>query len=834
MSLPPSHEIKNLGRSVFDTEEIFKYLNDRGLEVRRKGDEFEVKECPFCDAGKSKPDNQYKLYVNANTGAFFCHRCREQGSAREFVSRLGGNLSFQKKAQIKNIQPSFDNQKPVRDIWSASIALDDPNAAIGRQYLVSRGLSVPENDQIRFCHELWHGDTQKKYPALIFKISSPDGELVGVQRIFLNSDGTKASITPNKMALGKTKGNAIKFDVPDDVLHLAEGPETSLAVRQAIKEPTWSTVSANGLEAIRIPEHVRKVFIWADKDKSETGEYSAESLFVRLANEDKTVRIVLPEEPIPDGSKCIDWLDVFKAQGESSLIRAYQHAETQGSSNSDNWKEPEKLPEFLPKVDPLDPDQLLPNSIRDWLVDISERMQVPLELPAMTALTALGSIIGRRVCIRPKSRDDWRVFPNLWGLMVAPPSMLKSPVINEVLKPLYRLAEEAQSHFEGEVKERAVDLSIAQKRKEKLERDVDEYFRGKNKEKINLETIKQDLLKIDEEINNLTPVQTRYYVNDATSEKLQEILKSNPAGVLLLRDELIGFLRSLEKQGRDTDRAFFLEAWNGCAPFNIDRISRGTTHLKAVSVSIFGGIQPSVLQRYFSEVIEGDSGGDGLFSRFQLAVYPETLKKYLRVDKVPDGQAREQAQTIFRTILKWGDGTEPREVAFSSGAQDLYYSWSDELGTRLLNDDLSEAFHGLLGKYRSLMPALALIYEAAEVAATGQMINSVSFQSAQMAAVMCDYLEQHARKIYAGSLRPEIRAAEALGRRIKKGDIKDGSNVRTIKRRGWANLRSSDQVDQGLSFLEDLNWLKVLEVKSNRGGGRCEVIRLNPKLKPGA
>ena len=65
--------------------------------------------------------------------------------------------------------------------------------------------------------------------------------------------------------------------------------------------------------------------------------------------------------------------------------------------------------------------------------------------------------------------------------------------------------------------------------------------------------------------------------------------------------------------GREQERAFFLEAWNGDSPFTVNRIGRGSVHVPAACVSLFGNIQPSRLRSYLSDAITGGPGGDGLF-----------------------------------------------------------------------------------------------------------------------------------------------------------------------------------------------------------------------------
>jgi hypothetical protein len=79
-------------------------------------------------------------------------------------------------------------------------------------------------------------------------------------------------------------------------------------------------------------------------------------------------------------------------------------------------------------------------------------------------------------------------------------------------------------------------------------------------------------------------------LTDATFEKLHEILAQNPAGVLVIRDELTGWLAELDRLGRKGERAFFLQAWNGDSGFTVDRIGRGSIYVPAVCVSLLGNI----------------------------------------------------------------------------------------------------------------------------------------------------------------------------------------------------------------------------------------------------
>jgi hypothetical protein len=75
------------------------------------------------------------------------------------------------------------------------------------------------------------------------------------------------------------------------------------------------------------------------------------------------------------------------------------------------WPEPEPLGNDLLPVPPFEPE-MLPEAFRDHAADISERMQVPADLPAVCAVTCLAGVVNRRAIIQPKRADaSWTVVP---------------------------------------------------------------------------------------------------------------------------------------------------------------------------------------------------------------------------------------------------------------------------------------------------------------------------------------------------------------------------------------------------------------------------------------
>jgi len=209
--------------------------------------------------------------------------------------------------------------------------------------------------------------------------------------------------------------------------------------------------------------------------------------------------------------------------------------------NLNDWPELEPIKAELFNVEPLS-FEILPEPLEPWVKDVSHRMQCPPDFIATAVITLIGSIIGTRCGIRPKKHDDWLVLPNLWGGVVGRPSMLKTPALNEALRPLARLEAEAKEAFDTSANAHEVDLLEYQARKDELKKEMRKA--ASDKPKRTMGSIKDDFTQLEEPDS---PTMHRYKTNDATIEKLSELLNENPGGLLLFRDELVGLLASWDK-----------------------------------------------------------------------------------------------------------------------------------------------------------------------------------------------------------------------------------------------------------------------------------------------
>jgi uncharacterized protein DUF3987 len=523
---------------------------------------------------------------------------------------------------------------------------------------------------------------------------------------------------------------------------------------------------------------------------------------------------------------------IWKAKQQGTEIAAKEKANGKGSHEDVlSWPIPKPLPEGLLPVPTL-PEIILPESLRPWLADIASRLQVPLDFPAAPAIVALGSIIGNQMRVRPKRRDDWTVTPNLWGATIGRPGVLKSPAIAEALRPLRKLEEKATKSYKEAVTAWKFDKEAGEVKKTALREQMKKSAKGGS----NLEEYRSKLEEAEEELEE--PIERRYLVNDSTVAKYGELLNQNSNGLLIFRDELTGWLRSLDDESHMNDRAFYLEAWEARGDYTYDRIGRGTLHIKSITTSVFGSIQPGPLQSYLRAALSQGVGDDGLIQRFQMAVFPDLSADEIYIDRWPDTKARETAFQVFEKLnaipdfpLQGRDPDLPPYLHLDDEAQELFSEWYTDLCHNLKTGAFGHpALESHFSKYRSLMPSLALIFELADQAAKGfaGFTDSISYKSVEIAAAWCSFLMAHARRIYGLGVSDTAIRARALAKHLQQGHLPKVFRGPILYNKQWSGLDTAEAVREPLELLEALGWLQGFQVAT---GGRPTVeYTINPRI----
>ncbi len=178
-------------------------------------------------------------------------------------------------------------------------------------------LAYKESDETDWQH----------FPGMLAMVRDVNGKPVTMHRTFLdNTQPVKADVMRSKMIfapIADVRGCSIQLDEPKDVgfgekvIGIAEGIENALSVREATGTPMWVGISDRLMEAVKFPDDVTFVLIWADIEPSGAGLAAAKRLKERLEKEGKNAEIFIPN--CPDGVDKIDWNDVYQSQGFSGF-----------------------------------------------------------------------------------------------------------------------------------------------------------------------------------------------------------------------------------------------------------------------------------------------------------------------------------------------------------------------------------------------------------------------------------------------------------------------------------------------------------------------------------
>lgn len=484
------------------------------------------------------------------------------------------------------------------------------------------------------------------------------------------------------------------------------------------------------------------------------------------------------------------------------------------------WAPPRQLPKNISAVPPMTVE-MLPAELRLWLLDIAERMNVPLDFVAIPAMVMLGAVVGRKLVVRPELNTDWSEPGNLWGAIIAPPGAMKSPAVSQVFEPITKLEEEAKrANKEAEIAHEAKLMA------HKVERD------RALKEAKSVGGSALEVLLMPHAQEPTKPKLKRYITSDATVEKLGEICADNPNGVLYHRDELPSLLFDLQREEKVSSRGFLLSGWSGMSSYTFDRISRGMIHVEAVNISLFGTAQPQRMAKLVADAAE--KLDDGMVQRLQLLAWPDMSQEWKLVDRQPDQQAREAAFACCRRLADLvpedvsaeHDDLNPLPyIRLSPDAYHAFNAYREDLEKRLRSGALSGLLTGHLSKFRGLVPRVALILH---LASRGS--GPVSLEAMQAALTWAAYLEGHARRVYASPEGHAAQTADLLLARIERGELGSQFTRRDILQKNWSGLGDPQEVGAALALLASHDWLRLEQVKSR--GRPTERYHVNPAAPP--
>lgn len=532
-------------------------------------------------------------------------------------------------------------------------------------------------------------------------------DLAGAQRVYI-TEGEKAADAARGIGLVAT---------------------TSAHGSQSPDKTDWTPLA--GKQCIILPDH------------DQPGEKFASAVATILAklSPAAVVKVVrLPElpdgSPMPEGGDMADWASANQTQAQGNADAGELRSAVEALADQTEAIEAERPKERIERFRPF-PTDALPEPVRGFVVAGAKAIGCDASYLALPLLTALAAAIGNTRRIQLKR--GWTAPAIIWTAIVGESGTAKTPAFKLVIEPLRDLQRKAlEAHAEA-TKQYEVDLAQHDKALSAWKRDKKDDSPPPEKPE--------------------PPQAVRYVVSDTTVEALAPLLLANPRGLLLARDELAGWIGSFDRYSGGkggADAAHWLSMHNG-ESIVVDRKTGTprTIYVPQASVSVTGGIQPSILHR----ALGIEHRESGLAARLLLTCPPRTPKRWTEADIAPEAEAEIAALVARLCDLAptTGDDDRPRAVVVglttkAKTAWTAYYNQHAEEQSDL-SGDLSAAW----SKLEEYAARLALVVHFARWAAddptlqhgSGGEGDAVDAASMKAGIDLAGWFKAEARRVYA-------------------------------------------------------------------------------------
>ena len=450
----------------------------------------------------------------------------------------------------------------------------------------------------------------------------------------------------------------------------------------------------------------------------------------------------------------------------------------------------------------------------EWLRPAASVKNVHTDYVALTLLSAASAVIGNTRWAVPW--DGWKEPCIIWGMLVGEPSAGKSPALDAILDPI--------KEIDAELSRVYIDERETWNDKDELARIVLAQWKADVKAAVADGDNAPD--KPQDADAGIPPVRARIRITDATTESVADLMASTWRGLLLSRDELSGWLGSMDRYSGGGDRPFWLEAFGGRS-YTVDRKGKPEPIIvEHLSVSVLGGTQPDKLE---SMLVKSDD--DGLTARF-LTVFPEPVP-LLRPAGSLDTQFAIDAIRRLHTLRPTRDEHGNRRPFFVHLDEDAQAALQDfRRQCREWERDVSGLMKSHIGKLPGLAVRVSLVLAHLDWSAMTDAAP-VSNISANHIGRACHYvgehLRQHAFRAYgAASVPAELRAARQVAQIIQAEELTSIS-TRDIQRRRIKGLQTSREIAPAFALLQEAGWI-CLAV--SEGSGRpAKLYDVNPKIR---
>lgn len=351
--------------------------------------------------------------------------------------------------------------------------------------------------------------------------------------------------------------------------------------------------------------------------------------------------------------------------------------------------------------------------------NIAEVFQVSLEMVYTTMFAAVSAAVGSQLKL-PYKGESYINFPSLSYCIVAPSSSNKSAPATEILRPLYK-----------------IHRQLVEDTKRREEEAKAENGKPENRGKAQIPM----------------PERLALIIQDFTPEARNQALVHNPHGLMLHSDELPMFLNNANRYCNSGELQQLLNIMDNRS-LTVSRKGEGHTFIQSPCMTIYGGIQPGIVEKYFGSPQFIENG----FTPRWLFCFPEIQEEVPEENEaVMDGYLQRLWDDFIYSIYEL-DQNRGRSLELSGTARKEYVKFKNnskkkQMAAEKAGDLYTASIHG---KMQIHVLRLAMIIHVMGVNFPKSKIgkvenpmayNTITILEMQSAIAWANYFESCALKV---------------------------------------------------------------------------------------
>ena len=364
------------------------------------------------------------------------------------------------------------------------------------------------------------------------------------------------------------------------------------------------------------------------------------------------------------------------------------------------------------------PIDALPSRLQVIIREANATLGFPVDYMAGAMLTAMAAVIGNTHST--EAMAGWKEYAILFVALVGCPGVCKSHPLSYVMQPLIDHDAEKAVQFAEALKRYNAAMELPPK-----DRVVNGY-----------------------DINPVEPRRVRFMMQDVTNEAVHRILSENRRGLILMYDELAGWVKNFNRYNNGSESEFWMSVFNHKVAMSDRKGSQSGVFIRNPFLCVIGTIQPKVL----TDLAAGNRNANGFMERI-LYVFPsdQTKPKWNRSRRMPSFDIAAEWRGILSRLIDIvpkvdADGEIISEdVPFSTAALDRLYQWQNEQTDRC-NADGSDTLTSIASKLEIYAIRFSLLLALADWAC-GSEKKTIDVDTVERAIRLTEYFRSTASKV---------------------------------------------------------------------------------------